>query len=85
MILPIIHLNGTSVNSLADANDTAAHAIYAAIGALSATAPNARDYYPQGEEAFAQAVREHTARMAHLQAVLDELLVISEHLANNGG
>jgi hypothetical protein len=48
------------------------------MGDLDETQPNARDYYPQGDDAFQQAVREHNARVRRLREVSDELYTIVE-------
>jgi hypothetical protein len=41
---------------------------------------NARDYYLQGDFAYAKAREEHQARLASLRKVRDELYGILEHL-----
>lgn len=70
---PLVHLNGSSPERLAEGYDHAARALSAAIEALEDAAPNARDYYPKGESAFAEARREHSARVASLRAVRSEI------------
>ena len=76
MMLPTIHLNGTSRQDLVDALREAGNRLHDAQGALARTAPNGRDYYPQGVEAIAHAQAEHTLRMHKLQSVIDEILQI---------
>ena len=73
MTLPTIHLNGTSKKNLIQALCQASHALDAAYGALKETSPNGRDYYPQGPEAFGQAVTEHCSRLSRLDAIKDEI------------
>jgi hypothetical protein len=80
MTKPTIHLNGTSAESLLEALNKACTAIRSARNALGEAAPNARDYYPQGDAAFPAAVREHRARDLALKTVFDELVEIAEHV-----
>lgn len=44
-----------------------------ALNAVATTAPNGRDYYTQGEAAYAAAPREHTARLLAVTTVLNEI------------
>ena len=46
---------------------------------------NVRDYYPQGDGAWKQAVTEHAARFRALAAVRDELDAITEHIMDTKG
>lgn len=80
LTLPTIHLNGSSVDSLIEQIETAGHALMAAHGALVLAAPNARDYYVQGPDAFDKAVQEHEARLAKVKAVYKETSAIYEYL-----
>jgi len=86
MILPTIHLNGTSVRSLLDDNSRAYTALMEAIQYLAQTAPNGRDYYPQGDidgkPALYVAQDQHSERMAMLLQVKRELEAIGEYLAS---
>ena len=85
MILPTIHLNGTSVRSLLDDNSRAHTALTEAIQYLAQTAPNGRDYYPQGDidgtPALYIAQDQHSERMAKLLQVKRELEQIADYLA----
>lgn len=76
MRAPMVHLNGTSQQSLLDAYKDAATAVSRAMDALVATAPNGRDYYPLGDNALREALVEHRARMLKLAEVKDELAAI---------
>jgi hypothetical protein len=71
-------MNGTGAKNLVESLVTAAGALLDAMDALNETRPNARDYYPQGDDAFPQAVREYQARARMLREVSDELYVIAE-------
>lgn len=73
MIVPTIHLNGSSAESLLDQIETASDRLTVAMDALCAMAPNARDYYPQGDAAYSAAKREHDRRVEKLREVSAEL------------
>jgi hypothetical protein len=75
--LPVIHMNGTSRERLMDAIEEAYSKVGDAMSALAQTAPNGRDYYPAGPEAFERAVAEHQSRMTRLQSVREELEFIA--------
>jgi hypothetical protein len=81
MMLPTIHMNGTSAQALLEGYCDAISAIQSALEALANTAPNGRDYYPQGPDACAQADAEHGARKQALMTVLNDLQVLAEHVA----
>jgi len=80
MRLPTIHLNGTSADTLLDEYWAALDALQKAIEVLQDAAPNARDYYPQGDGAFHEAAREHKARLAALHGVLAEVRDLANHV-----
>jgi hypothetical protein len=82
LILPTIHMNGTPRAQIQEPLETAYRAMTDAINAVIETAPNARDYYPQGPTAFPQAATEHERRLAALRAVQEELLALYEALDN---
>jgi hypothetical protein len=75
---PTIHLNGSSRQSLCEGYREAAEAIYRARKALHDAAPNARDYYIQGPDAYPLAVQEHLARDQKLKAIHEELVGLLE-------
>ena len=79
MILPTIHLNGTSALSLADQYKDAYGAISKAMDLLSQACPNARDYYPQGDGAFQTAVKEFSVHMDALNAAMQYCENIGVH------
>jgi len=84
MILPVIHINGTGRESLAQRVLAAREALRNALDALNEAAPNGRDYYPLGECAFRQAAREHHARIGKLVSVADELEELHLHILGAG-
>lgn len=81
MIYPTVHLNGTSKQSLLDDLEEAHWKLREAIEALAKIGPNARDYYPQGVDAYSTARAEHGARLQKLIDVRIELEQIAEHIA----
>jgi hypothetical protein len=76
MITPTIHLNGTSAGELQEGYERAYRALTGAIEALGQTAPNGRDYYPQGPDAILKAQREHDQRMKVLKSVQTDVLTL---------
>jgi hypothetical protein len=73
MMKPTIHLNGTSQRELELEAREAYDAVDKAIEAMCRMTVHGRDYYPQGNEATHEAIREHRARIAKLQSVKDDL------------
>ena len=80
MIFPTVHLNGTGRQALLDQLCEASAAINDALKALSNAMPNGRDYYTQPGNAISTAIVEHSARVAALVKVRDELMEIAEHI-----
>jgi hypothetical protein len=78
MMIPTIHLNGTSRDGLLEPLMDAIEALRVAEDAMNAAAPNGRDYYPQGADAFNHAVAEHLDRQRRIHAVRAELNTIAE-------
>ncbi len=67
---PTLHLGGTSKGALAADYRLAGDALYHAIEVVSDSAPNPRDYSPDG---YVRAVEQHTARIEKLRSVAEEL------------
>lgn len=80
LLAPLLHLNGSSAKTLLDGYRAAHTALYDALVAMRESAPNARDYYPQGDDAFNQARREHDARVATVNNVLAQYEMIIENV-----
>ena len=78
MMKPTIHLNGTSKQCLIDGYFDVVCALQAATGKVAEHAPNARDYYPQGPEAYTIARAEHQSRLDRLWAIEREITEILE-------
>ncbi len=81
LIHPTIHLNGSNVIDLEQSLEKAYTSLGHAMGAMRAAAPNARDYYPQGDGAYRRAMAQHEDRLARTAEVLNELQAMAEHLA----
>lgn len=84
VVAPLVHLNGTSCADLLGQYQEAINALMVAETALVETAPNARDYYPQGDDAFLRATVEHGRRLTRLTSIKDEIETILEDLSNGG-
>ena len=73
MILPIIHMNGTSRQELIDQRTAVLDTIRATLTALGKMSPNGRDYYPvPGLWDLADQV--HGTRIYRLKEIHDEIL-----------
>ena len=84
MIVPTVHLNGTSKDELLRQVLEADRAVNVALSRLRDATPNARDYYPQGPDAFREASNAHYLRIARLQSVREELAGIYEAVEEQG-
>ena len=69
LTLPSIHLNGTGRRMLTEDYTAAYHALQAAFRAFQSIEFNARDYYPQGADAFARARTQRDIQLQHLAGV----------------
>lgn len=78
LMVPTVHLNGTSGEDLESQLEEAVQTVMNAITALAEAAPNARDYYTQGPGAFGKAVAQHELRAEKLRGVRDELMAVWE-------
>lgn len=77
MILPTIHLNGSSPHRLAEGYKATAIAIDGAIARLRETSPNGRDYLANWE--LQEACTEHADRVALVQRVRADLTELVRH------
>jgi hypothetical protein len=81
LILPIVHLNGTSKDELIAQRRDAGATLRHALEALSEMAPNARDYYPTPglfEKARAQSDRRIAAVRAVYKEIEEETIALDE-------
>jgi hypothetical protein len=69
--LPTIHLNGTGATTLQEQYRAVRLAAKATADALADATCNARDFYPQGPEAFQQAQADRREMFRLLQLVED--------------
>jgi len=82
LMIPLVHLNGTRGEELAEQNEYAYQAMRIAIEQLIDARPNARDYYPRGEAAYPLAMAQHRMRLAALEGVRRELGAIRDGIAS---
>lgn len=80
MIFPTIHRNGTSREHLLGDFCKASIALDIAYEALKQTAPNGRDYYPQGAGVLCQATQEHLSRLKRLDEIKVEIDRLASHV-----
>ncbi len=85
MYTPTIHLNGTSRQALLQQARAATKALDEAIDALRVMSPNGRDFYPQGDDAIRDAIREHAARQKVLADMHAELQAYTTRVAQAPG
>jgi len=72
-ILPTIHINGSSAESLTKDYSHARRAVQEASIALMSVDFNARDYYVQGPSAWTEAVKQRHDIYEHLSAAFDAM------------
>jgi hypothetical protein len=73
LTIPTIHLNGSGRENLTENLEDAYEALDDAYKALRYTAPNGRDYYPQGAGVLERAAEEHMARLRKIHDVMAEI------------
>lgn len=79
--IPTIHLNGTARSDLLNGYLQARAALVFARRTLCDTAPNGRDYYPQGDGAIGRALTQHAARLKAIDAIIDEIEEIATKIS----
>ena len=79
MILPTIHLNGTSAEMLLDGYRQAMDAVETAREALGKIEFNARDYYVQGPSAWTEAQASRHEMFVALSKIHEELMAHAMH------
>jgi hypothetical protein len=82
MMIPTIHLSGTSADELFRQVAEAGGALRRALDAMTAAEPHGRDYYPQGPAALPAALREHRNRIELVRAILAEYQQLAEAIAD---
>lgn len=73
LTIPTIHYNGSGRARLLEQIRAAHDAADLLAKSLQEMAPHGRDYYPQGDTAFASARVEHQIRTTKVKSILDEL------------
>ena len=76
VIAPLLHLNGTGTDDLQNELEMSIVALRHAQRKFFC--PNARDFYPQGDDALARMRAEHDARCAKLRCIIEELAAIAD-------
>jgi hypothetical protein len=82
---PTIHLNGTHPKDLFEGAEKTYQALRSAWEQMAASAPNARDYYVQGPDAFRRAADEHTQRMKLLNGMINDYSKLLESICDAPG
>lgn len=72
LVLPIVHLNGTSKSQLLDDREAVYYALGQAYDALKQMGPNGRDYYPIPGR-MELAIEQHRRRLAAIDAIRNEI------------
>jgi hypothetical protein len=80
--VPSVHLNGTAGDDLLDQQLAAMRALRSAHEALRAAAPNGRDFYPQGPEAFSAAQDDHRAELQVLATLIARHEALAEAIVD---
>jgi len=80
MTFPLIHNNGTGVQSLTAEYNDAHDAFEAFKASFCATTHHARDFYPLGADAFAKATKERQDIFRHMESIQTYLEAMRLHL-----
>ena len=81
--LPVIHMNGTSRETLVSEYKAALDSVREATDALARVTVNGRDYYPLGDRAIYEALDEHWKHRKALHDVADHLGRVLWHLTDS--
>lgn len=84
MMIPSIHLNGTSKSDLIEQQCDVRRAADALLDALRKAGPNGRDYYPQGTDALRKAQAEYAERYAAVTKIRDDAEVLALAIHDGG-
>lgn len=83
LVLPIVHLNGTSREQLIEQQMEVVHALKAALAKLKEAAPNMRDYYPK-PGLWDEAVKQHDHRVKAVHELIREISMHIDQLDYEG-
>lgn len=78
--LPTIHMNGTPAKMLLEGYDELSFALLSAQDAFGKVEFNARDYYPQGPDAWGKARDEWTELQSQLHAIREKVVTVMIHI-----
>ena len=81
--LPTIHLNGTGATSLLDEYSEAMRALENLRAAMASATCNARDFYPQGDNAWSDARYERAEVLAKISDIEDYLQAWLSHICDH--
>lgn len=82
LVMPFVHINGTSGQALLDLREAVWAALEKARHALQDMAPNGRDYCPYNDPtAMKGAIAQHQRRERVLNELQDELTAEREHIS----
>lgn len=77
--LPTIHLNGTGAKTIFEENVEASTSCSEALAIIEKMEFNARDYYPQGPEAYTAARAERNVHVEALRKAKEHFMAIALH------
>ena len=83
LVLPTIHLNGTGAKMLAEGYEQAERKLSDFIDAFCNIEFNARDYYPQGPEAYEAARDRRYEIFKHIKVIKDYIIAHQIHIDDN--
>lgn len=81
--MPLIHLNGTGIETLQEGYAEAADRLRDFIKRWGRIEFNARDYYPNGPDAWPKAIEAREAISAKIAEIEDYIDLHREHLYNS--
>lgn len=84
MMIPTIHSNGDTQETLYRQCSDALEAVRMAMATHREMYPNGRNYYPQGADALPNAIKEHLHQHGRLEDVMLELQAMLEAIADGG-
>jgi uncharacterized membrane protein len=84
LVIPTVHLNGTSKAALIEQLEAAYDALVTAENTIRQAAPNGRDYYPQGSNVIYDAIEQNVARQQKVREVREEIATIIEAVEKQG-
>ena len=80
-IYPIVHLNGSSANSLLEGAMECRTALAESLRVLAANTPNSRDYYTHAMPGAYQKARDHHCDLAaRIQSAMEHFTQMAEHI-----